>query len=633
MSRRFGPLWLTLLVTLLAGAPVAFAADPYRITITKTDLGSYPQVGLVASITDANGRPVKGLAASEVFVTEDRKPVTADVRLASEVAPVSVVFVIDTSGSMAAALPSTKAAAGAFIDTLTPADTAAVITFGTSATVAQGLTPDHGALHAAIDGVGAVGNTALYDALDAALAIAQSAPASSRRAVVLLTDGIDNSSSIALDALRQHVAAATLPIFLIGLGESVDVAVLQSIASASQGGRALVAPTSAELAAVYDGLAEQLRSDVAITYAAKAQRGARATVIVELRRAGAVLGRTELALAMPAAPGATATVTPAPTQAVAPIIPAQQNALDPAFGVALLGAATSGSFVLWLWVRARERSAAERKRRLDEHVRTSGPALSGGASRQVSSAVLASARRAVRPIRPLLPTGWVQRTQDWLVRAGEPLGLDAQEFIALRLALAVLLGIAATIAMLFIRRELLVVVIAALLGLALGYVIPALLVSTRLRARKRAMTKALPGALDLLALSTAAGLTLDGAIAQVVQRWDTPLSDEFRRYLAEVRVGSGRREALHALAKRVDLPEMTHLTTTILQADVLGVPIANVLREQAAELRRDRRQKAEEAARLAPVKMLFPMALLIFPALFVVILGPVVPAVLSAFGS
>lgn len=147
------------------------------------------------------------------------------------------------------------------------------------------------------------------------------------------------------------------------------------------------------------------------------------------------------------------------------------------------------------------------------------------------------------------------------------------------------------------------------------------------------MATALPGALDMLALSTAAGLTLDGAITQVVTRWDTPLSDEMRRYLAEVRVGRSRKDALHGLSRRVDLVEMTHLTTTILQADILGVPIANVLRDQAADLRRVRRQRAEELAHMAPVKMLFPMALLIFPALFVVILGPVVPVLLEAFSS
>lgn len=624
--------WAVVLAFLVASAATAAAADAYRITVTRADVSAYPTIGLVASVTDASGRAVKGLRAADVFVSEDGRAVTPDVRLASEVAPVSIVFAIDTSGSMSGSIADTKSAARSFVDTLTPTDRAAVITFSTSASVVQDLTGDRAALHAAIDGIGAVGNTALYDALDRALAVTATAPATSRRAIVLLTDGIDNSSGTSLADVRERVRAAGVPLFLIGLGARVDDGILTTLATASQGGRLLVTPSSAQLAALYDTLAEQLRSDLSISYRSESRR-ASASVVIEWRRDNSVLARTELTVALPvAASAAASTTTPAPAATAAPAVDLPVSAPEPAIGIALLGAATSGSLVLWVYVRAREREDADRRRRLAEYVRPTADALPERPSR-VRGRALASARRVVRPLRPFLPSTLVERTAEWLVKAGEPLGLDAYEFISLRILFGALLGVIATVLMLLVRPEPILILGAAVMGALLGYTIPGILLGMRVRSRKRAMMHALPGALDMLALSTAAGLTLDGAIAQVVTRWDTPLSDELRRYLAEVRVGGGRKDALHGLAKRIDLVEMTHLTTTILQADVLGVPIANVLREQAVELRRERRQKAEEAARLAPVKMLFPMALLIFPALFVVILGPVVPVVLQAFGS
>jgi tight adherence protein C len=137
----------------------------------------------------------------------------------------------------------------------------------------------------------------------------------------------------------------------------------------------------------------------------------------------------------------------------------------------------------------------------------------------------------------------------------------------------------------------------------------------------------------MLALSAGAGLTFDGAVGQVVERWQTPLSDELRRLLVEFRMGSERRVALRGLARRTGLADVGRFVNAIIQADSLGVPISRVLTEQAGEMRTRRRQRAEESARKAPVKMLFPMVGLIFPALFVVILGPAVPRFLTLFAN
>ena len=126
-------------------------------------------------------------------------------------------------------------------------------------------------------------------------------------------------------------------------------------------------------------------------------------------------------------------------------------------------------------------------------------------------------------------------------------------------------------------------------------------------------------------------MTLDGALAQVTQRWKGPLSEELRRLLLEFNLGRGRRVALRALSSRTGVTEIARLVNALIQADSLGIPISRVLQEQAAALRTYRRQQAEESARTAPVKMLFPMIGLIFPALFVVILGPAVPTVVGLF--
>jgi tight adherence protein C len=121
------------------------------------------------------------------------------------------------------------------------------------------------------------------------------------------------------------------------------------------------------------------------------------------------------------------------------------------------------------------------------------------------------------------------------------------------------------------------------------------------------------------------------AFAQVGHRWVTPLSEELRAVLLEFQMGRDRRQALNDMAARTGLPDVTRFTTALIQADMLGVPLSRVLFEQAADMRLRRRQRAEDLARKAPVKMLFPMVVLIFPALFVVILGPAIPRLNALF--
>jgi len=173
----------------------------------------------------------------------------------------------------------------------------------------------------------------------------------------------------------------------------------------------------------------------------------------------------------------------------------------------------------------------------------------------------------------------------------------------------------------------------AIAGSFVGYLLPGVVVDRLAKSRKNAIRRALPSSLDMLALSTEAGLSFDGAIGQVAYRWNTPLSDELRRVMVEFQMGRDRRQALRELAQRTGVPELSRFASAVIQADSLGVPLSRVLHEQSDEMRLRRRQRAEELAQKAPVKMLFPMVLLIFPALFVVVLGPAVPRLLSAFSA
>jgi tight adherence protein C len=136
----------------------------------------------------------------------------------------------------------------------------------------------------------------------------------------------------------------------------------------------------------------------------------------------------------------------------------------------------------------------------------------------------------------------------------------------------------------------------------------------------------------LLTISVESGLGFDPALQRVAEKWDNALTREFARVLSEMRIGKTKREALREMSLRADEDSLTTFVSSVIQADTLGVPITQVLRIQSEAMRVKRRQRAEEMAQKAPLKMLFPMVFLIFPALYVVILGPAVPQIVRALG-
>jgi len=151
----------------------------------------------------------------------------------------------------------------------------------------------------------------------------------------------------------------------------------------------------------------------------------------------------------------------------------------------------------------------------------------------------------------------------------------------------------------------------------------------KISTRKNSVIKSLPDALDLLTICVEAGLGFDQAMQKVAEKWEDELSRSFARVLHEVRLGKIRREALRDMAERLDVSDVTSFIAAVIQAEQLGVSIAKVLRIQSDQMRVRRRQRAEEKAHQAPVKMLFPMVFLIFPAIWVVLLGPAILQVMA----
>jgi tight adherence protein C len=227
--------------------------------------------------------------------------------------------------------------------------------------------------------------------------------------------------------------------------------------------------------------------------------------------------------------------------------------------------------------------------------------------------------------------GVIARTEARLERAGYPGGLRGADWVGVKLLVAIVLGIVLLIVGLLLGG-LTLGFLFGVVGLIFGYVIPEYWLGKRISKRSLDMVLQLPDCLDLLIISVEAGLGFDAALAKVVEKMAGPLVDEFRQALAEVRMGRTRRDSLRDVAKRADARPISNFIGAIVQAEQLGVPIARVLQVQSQQLRIERRQRAEEAAAKAPIKMLFPMVGCIFPTIFIVILGPAVITVVKGIG-
>jgi tight adherence protein C len=215
-------------------------------------------------------------------------------------------------------------------------------------------------------------------------------------------------------------------------------------------------------------------------------------------------------------------------------------------------------------------------------------------------------------------------TEKRLALAGNPGDLRVADWVGIKVISAIITPIVLVLIAFFLLDNILFVVIGAIGGVIYGFILPEFWLGSKVRARQKAILLQIPDALDLLTISVRAGLGFDGALGKVVEKLKGPLPDEFRRALAEIRVGKARRDALRDIIPRTEVPALTNFIGAIIQAEQLGVSISKVLQVQSEQLRIERRQRAEEMAAKAPIKMLFPLVGCIFPSLFIVILGPAI---------
>jgi tight adherence protein C len=620
---------------------VAAADDPFRMQITQVDPSDFPNVRVVASLVDGQQRPVSGVDASSIVVSEDGRPQRPSIETATKVAPIALALALDTSGSMGGKpLADAKAAMRTLIESLKPADQGAIITFSTTASVARGLTSDKDALIASTNAAVASGNTAIFDAVAAAVDVLSGVPAQTRRAIVLLTDGQDTSSRLSLAAATDRLRGQGYPLYVIGLGTSLDRPVLQALADGSTGGQAYVAPSSEQLSGIYAGLAQLISAQYVVTYRSTVRavtEGTTMSVTVLILASGTVMATATSTFVVP--PGHGVVAPPVASEPVAvqelPAAVALPNPGEAPYSpelVGLLGTASALCLLLWAFSISTTFSLdALERRRIGALTMEVGAADRTQGRSIWRRAVLPMLERLTRPFARIAPASMADSARQKLAQAGDPLGMDPAGFLGLRIGLSMVCGAVFAAAAGAAERNLLLMVLIGLIGLLFGYVVPGFMLGRAVSSRKRRILRALPSALDMLALSAKAGMTFDGAVAQVVQRWDNPFSDELRILLTEFRMGRDRREALRSLGQRTGVQDVVRFSNAVIQADSLGVPVSRVLHDQALEMRTRRRQRAEESARKAPVKMLFPMVGLIFPALFVVILGPAVPRFIDLF--
>jgi tight adherence protein C len=250
------------------------------------------------------------------------------------------------------------------------------------------------------------------------------------------------------------------------------------------------------------------------------------------------------------------------------------------------------------------------------------------------------AERAIAPVvlglgkvlNRFTPIGYLNKLQHKLMLAGTPANLDAPSLVVIKV-FTTLVGIvlaffAQRVAGSGFQRLVLI-----LFPIVLGFFGPDAWLSRKVEERRSSMQRSLPDVLDLLVISVEAGLGFDSALARVVSTVPGPLTEEFFRMLQETRVGVSRRDAMRHLMERSDLDELRSFLLAMMQAEAFGVAIARVLRVQADEMRVKRRQRAQEKAFAAPVKIVFPLVFCIFPALFIVLLGPAAIQISGAFST
>jgi len=231
----------------------------------------------------------------------------------------------------------------------------------------------------------------------------------------------------------------------------------------------------------------------------------------------------------------------------------------------------------------------------------------------------------------ITPKHYYYQMEKRIKEAGNPKGVNVGIIVFLQMCFTLVSAV--TAAVLWIRTgasiQNIIIILCSLLGII--NILPKYYLKHKISERQKEIERSLPDILDLLTVSIEAGLSFDGAVAKLVEKMSGVLVEEFSKVLKEMRVGVSKRDAFKSLVERVPAPSLVSFVGSVLQADQLGVSIGNVLRIQSSQVRQKRRQKTQENAMKAPIKMLLPMIIFIMPTIFIVLLGPVLIKVMQVF--
>jgi tight adherence protein C len=662
IARRSGPrrlragLHLFAFAIVLAGvlAPIAaYAQGAPTLVINQVDGRAWPDIGLNITLTGPDGKAVPGLDPSQFEIREQgqTQPVSGLTLGAARNVPLSVVLAVDNSGSMAGEkLQSAKDAAIAFLQSLTPNDQATLIAFNTRVFEVVRATNDRAALESGINSLQPGGNTAAFDALYQAATVVTAAPPEMRRAVILLTDGEDTASNYSARVASDVARQANALVYTIGLGPDAQDGILTALAEPG-GGRYYKAPAPQDLRGIYEAIAIELSSQLLVRYQStthvtrvyqlvtievkwKGPDGTEVSRTVRYRPSrNALIQPTAVAVrptatAVPPPPGINNPPTVAATRPLPPL-GGMLNTIS-AMGAMLVGVAIL-SLVAALAMQVTPSAASQRL--------ASYTGDGGIVERRVrvpnfaSRALLPAMEGLGAQVLKLTPKGYTDHIKEMLILTGPPYKLQLGGFLGIQLALAVIFTIPLVWwALTTSPGNPLMWGLSIALGIVMGIYLPYFWLARKVQNRKRAIQRSLPGALDFLAINVEAGMGFDAALSEVVRRWRNPLTDEFAMMLIDFQIGKPRREAWRDLVNRTQVTDLSAFVTAMLQNEQVGASIGHLLRVQAEHMRIRRRQRAEEQARVAPVKMLIPLVFFIFPGILVVLLGPAIPQILEAFG-
>ena len=233
----------------------------------------------------------------------------------------------------------------------------------------------------------------------------------------------------------------------------------------------------------------------------------------------------------------------------------------------------------------------------------------------------------------MAPAELVGTLEKKIIMAGRPYGLSARTWFGIQTLFTVVMPIGLFVLLLQARADMARGLLLILAVVGIGLLLPNLILNGKIRDRQKSILKTMPDVMDLLTVSVEAGLGFDAALSKVVEKMPGTLSVEFGVLLSEIKVGKARKDAMYQMADRIGVQDLRSFISAVIQADQLGVSLGRVLRIQSEQIRLNRRQRIQEKAMKAPIKMLIPMVVFIFPAIFIVLLGPTAINLMKMFAA